>query len=123
MASAIRACPTIETRNPMRSKPEIDADFKRLYESLRWINNNSNNDQDKQWFDEAKKLLAVDYNCEVMIQLYGNNRDQIIAFLEGERLQVSPAANPLPNNCNGTPKTCPRLAAKNTPYCHRCQAV
>lgn len=107
----------------MRSKPEIDADFERLYESLHWINNHADNDQDKQWFDEAKNLLVVDYDCAVTVRLYGDDREQIIAYLEGERLQVPAAVNPLPDNCNGTPKTCPRLAAKTTPYCRRCQAV
>lgn len=107
----------------MRSKPEIDSDFKRLYESLHWINHHPNNDQDKQWFDEAKNLLAVDYDCAVVVKLYGSNRDLIIAFLEGERLQVPPAVNPLLDNCSGTPNTCPRLAAKTTPYCGRCRAV
>lgn len=64
----------------MRSESEIDADFRRLHESLRWINH-SGNYRDKQWFDEAKNLLAADYDCEVIVKLLDDNRELIIAHL------------------------------------------
>ena len=105
----------------MRSNADIDADFRKLHESLHWIEKAGHPFADIRRFKKVARRLSFDFRCEAEIKELGKQLCIVRQYLDAKRLGV-PAGTML-TNCNGNPATCLRKKAHTTPFCRPCQGL